>query len=69
MARSTTYMTFRRELLVKGEPSAVGNRAAQPIVPDSGGALQEGLVACRGATITRLRIGCYGHRSEPLLTQ
>ena len=28
-----------------------------------------GLVACRGATITSLRICCYGHRSEPLRTQ
>jgi hypothetical protein len=27
------------------------------------------LVACRGATITRLRICCYAHRSEPLLAQ
>jgi hypothetical protein len=27
------------------------------------------LVACRGATITRLRIGYYGHRGEPVLTQ
>ncbi|MGA2919634.1 MAG: hypothetical protein ABSE28_00920 [Candidatus Sulfotelmatobacter sp.] len=27
------------------------------------------LVDCRGAIITRLRICCYGQRSEPLLTQ
>jgi len=62
-------MTFRRELLVNRERTAVGNHAAQPIVPDSGGALQEGLVACRGATITELRVCCYGFRSEPLLIQ
>jgi hypothetical protein len=30
---------------------------------------EEQLVACRGATITSLRICCYGHRSEPLRTQ